>query len=250
MDSAEAPVAMSLGGRLLNVFAAPGELFAAVAGAPFSLANWLVPAALVALISLALNLAIFTQPALVQQVRDLQERELVRAVDSGRISAADAERARDVMQGMGMTVARVGGAVGGVVVAVLSPLWWGLILWLTARWVFRSPLPYLRVVEVAGLASLIGGLGICVSLFLAVGTGNLFAGPHLGALVKDFDLGNRWHLALSIVNPFSVWQMVVMALGLARWVGRPATPVVVVVGGVWFGYKAIAVILGLGQLVM
>lgn len=238
---------MSLGARLVNVFAAPGELFAAVAAAPFSIANWLVPTAIVGLIGLIANLVIFGQPALMQQVVEAQDRELQKRVESGKIRAEDAERAKEVMRGIGMTVMRVAGGVGAVVAALLTPLWWGWLAWMVARWVFRAPLPYLRAVEVAALAGLIGAVGTLVAVFLAVGLGRLFAGPHLGMLVTDFDMTRRLHLAMGAVNFFSLWQMLLVAMGMARLMGRPWVPVAVVWMGVWAGYKAIAVILGLAQ---
>lgn len=244
MESAESPGPMSLGSRLINVFAAPGELFAAVAAAPFSVANWLVPAALVAAIGLFANLVVFGQPALVQQIVAIQDREIDRAVEQGRIRAEDAPQVREAAQGLGMAVAKVAGGVAAVLAALLTPLWWGFLAWLVGRWVFRAPLTYLRSVEVAGLASLVAGLGTLVGLFLAVGLGRLMAGPHLGLLVADFDIGNRLHLTLGAINLFTLWHLALVALGVSRLIQRAFAPVALVLLGLWAGYKGVAVILG------
>lgn len=250
MESAETPPEgqpMSLGTRLINVFAAPGELFAAVAASRFSLANWLVPAFLVGLVGAIAALVIFSQPALVQEVREMQDREIQKRVDAGKMPPEAAEQARQVMQGIGLTIMRVAAAVGAGVAAVVGPLWWGFVGWLVARLAFRAPLGYLRAVEVAGLASLVSILGALVGMFMAVGFGRLMAGPHLGVLVSEFDVSNRLHLALAAVNVFSLWQVALLGLGLSRLIQRPFVPVGVAVFAVWAGYKLIAVVLKLAQ---
>lgn len=250
MESPEPAGRMSMGARLLNVVLAPGEVFEALSRAPFSVANWLVPAALVALVGILCQTIVFSQPAMVQQVQEIQARELQRQVDSGKIKAADAEKAKQVMEGLGMTIVRVAGAFGVVVVAVVGPLGWGLLAWLVGRWVFRSPMGYLKALEVAGLTAMIGVLGMVVGTFLAIGLGNLFGGAHAGLLVKDFDLGNRSHLALAALNVFSLWHLAVLAVGTSKVSGRPWVPVLAVLGGLWVGYKAIAVALKLSQFVL
>ena len=147
-----------------------------------------------------------------------------------------------------MTIAKVAGAVAMAVMAVLGPLWWGFLAWLTARLVFRSPLPYWRGVEVAGLGALIGMVGMLVGTFLSVGLGKLFAGPHAGLLVKEFDALNRGHLALAALNPFSLWYLGVVAMGTARLIARPAGSVALVLFGLWLGYKGLAVVFKLSWL--
>jgi hypothetical protein len=102
-------------------------------------------------------------------------------------------------------------------------------------------------VEVAALSSLIGALGGVIAMFLSLGTGNLFAGPHLGMLVKDFDITNKGHLALGAVNLFGLWQLAVLALGIAKLSGRAFGPVAIALFVLWLAYKGIAVATGLAQ---
>lgn len=250
MDSTGAPAAaepMPLGLRLMNVFAAPAEVFASVAAGRFSLANWLVPAAIVGTIGLIFMQILFSQPAMVEEIGRMQERELQKQVEKGKITEAQADQARTAMRGLGLVLARVSASVVSVVGAICSPLWWGLLAWITVRVVFRASAPYMRCVEVAGLASLIGGLSMVVGTLLAMGTGRIFAGPHLGFFVTDFDMAHRGHLALGAVNVFGLWQMGVLSLGMARLIGRPFATVATVLFGVWLGYKGLAVVLRLAQ---
>src|SRR5574341_368923 len=65
--------ATSLFERLTNVFVAPGEVFDEVKSSRSSVANWLVPVILSALVGVASVFVIFSQDNIVQQVREQQE---------------------------------------------------------------------------------------------------------------------------------------------------------------------------------
>ncbi|MBL9138484.1 MAG: YIP1 family protein [Verrucomicrobiales bacterium] len=247
MESPDSPEPMSIWARLFNVFASPGELYSWIAGRPFAVANWLVPCAVVALIGALVNVVVFSNPVLLEEIRGIQIREIQRRVDDGKMRQQDADQAKEAMNGIGMAVARVAAPVAALLTGFLSPFWWGLFTWLVGRAVFRAPMGYMRGVEIAALASLIGAVGMVVGLFLAMGTGRLLAGPHLGALIKELDLGNRLHLALVAFNFFSLWQTAVMAIGVSRFANRPFLPVAVVLFGLWLGYKGVAILLGLAQ---
>lgn len=246
MDSPEAAAQppMSLGSRLLNVFAAPGELFSAVAQMRFSAANWLVPSALLSIVGIIATLVIFAQPALLQQIDETREKGMQAAVEKGKMSAEQVDQARQLFDQHGATIMRVAGSVWWLFAGFVIPLFWGSMAWLIGRWVFRSPFRYLRAMEVAGLSSMITMLGMVIGMFLAVGTGRLMGGPHLGFFLDEFDPTNRLHIAMIAVNAFAVWQMAILALGISRLIGRPFAPVAVVVYGVWIGFKGIAVLLG------
>lgn len=248
MESPGSPAPMSIGARLFNVFAAPSELFSWVASRPgFTVTHWLLPCVLVGLLGALVNVVVFSNPVLLEEVRSIQVREIQRRVDDGKMRQEDADRAKEAMSGIGMAVARVAAPVVALISGFLAPFWWGLFAWLVGRAVFRAPMGYMRGVEIASLASLIGGLGMVVGLFMAMGTGRLLAGPHLGVLVHPLDLANRLHLALMSVNFFSLWQTAVIAVGISRFAQRPFLPVAVVFFGIWAGYKGVAILLGLAQ---
>jgi hypothetical protein len=241
---------MSLGARLMNVFAAPGELFEALRQSGFSVANWLVPGTLVAFLGILSTLIVFSEPALIEQVQAMQDKAYDQAVADGKMTQEQAEQVREMMRGVGVTIMRVGGAVWMTLAAFVSPLWWAFLGWLIGRFVFRAPVGFLRLLEVTGLANLILGVGYIVGMFMQLGLGNISAGPHLATFLESFDVMNRGHLALSVANVFNLWQVVVIGLGFARFFGRPFVPVLLVWFGVWAGYKAVAVLLRLVQLAL
>src|ERR1039457_44708 len=80
------PPATSLGARLLNVFASPAEVFEEVRTAPSTVANWLVPTLLSALVGLVACLLIFSQPAIVQQLHEQQAKAIDQQVKAGKMT--------------------------------------------------------------------------------------------------------------------------------------------------------------------
>src|ERR1039457_3550186 len=85
---------MLLAGRLMNVFAAPGDVFGEVKTAAPSVANWLVPAVLFMVLSWLSAGLIFSQPAIRQQISELSTKAIDRQVEKGKLSSTQAEQAR------------------------------------------------------------------------------------------------------------------------------------------------------------
>src|SRR5580765_3525426 len=72
---------MSLGARLMNVFAGPGDVFEEVVKGPPAVANWLVPALLLCLVGIVSTFVIFSQDSIIQQVREQQERVMQKKLE-------------------------------------------------------------------------------------------------------------------------------------------------------------------------
>ena len=195
----ESPPALptSLAGRLINVFAAPGEVFDEVKASAPSVANWLMPAILFMVLSWLSAGVIFSQPAIRQQISDLSTKAIDRQVEKGKISSAQAEQARAAAEKFGGVGYKIGAVVGPVFAAFTSPFFGGLILWLVGSFALKGPFPYLKAVEVAGLSNMVLALNVIVKTLLILITGNLFASPSLALAVKDFDPQNSVHSLLA-----------------------------------------------------
>ena len=240
--------ANSLAGRLLNVFAAPGELFGEIKAAPASIANWLVPVSLFAVIGVISVCIIFTQPAIQQSLRDQQVKALDKRVQQGKMTQAQEDQALQVMDKfMGPTMLMVFGSFGAVTNSFVSVFWWALVLWLCGRWFLKARFNYLKAVEVAGLSSLILVLGMVIGTLLCVIFGRLNAGPSLALLVSNFDLGNRVHLLLGAANAVYFWHTAVLAIGLAKLSGASTARAMLVVFAYWVPIELLLIAVGLGQ---
>src|SRR6185295_5409855 len=129
LPGAASPSQSSLIGRMMNVFASPVEVFDDVKHGPARVTNWLVPVALVVSVTIASFALIFSQPAVQQQVREMQEKILDQQVAAGKIKPEQAKQAKEFFDNMPPWVLQIVGIVQGVISGFFSALWWALVVW-------------------------------------------------------------------------------------------------------------------------
>ena len=212
---------MSLAARLVNVFAVPGEVFDDVKTASHSAANWLLPVLLSCLVGVVGILIVFSQPAVRQALIEKKlrpmEQKLDRQVETGKVSREQADQQVKVMETMfGPTMLKISSSFGMVIYSFMHLFWWALLLWLAGKLLLKARFGFLKAVEVVGLASMIAVLGLIVKALLQVNFSNPAASPSLALMVGEFDERNVSHLLLAMVNLFDLWELAVMAVGLAR----------------------------------
>ena len=236
----------SLVSRLLNIFASPGEVFAEVKASPLSQANWLVPTVLLAVAGVLSALIISAQPAIKRQKQAMGEAVIQKMVDSGKMPKEAAEKA--------MNSPDAGSGIKTVLEAAMAPVgifislfWSALIVWLGGLVLGAGGrFGYMRAVEIVGLASMIGLLGLVVRTLLVVTTGNMFAGVTPGLLVKDFDpMNNTVHGVLSVLDLIGFWVMGVRACGLAKLANISFLKAAVWVFGIWLVLTGAMFVIGL-----
>jgi hypothetical protein len=248
-QSIESPApTMSLAGKLLNVVAAPGDVFDEIKTAPPRVANWLVPVLLFAVVSVIAVCTLFAQPAIRQTIHEQQVKALDQKVQQGKMTQAQEDQALQMMDKfMGPTMLAVLGSVGAVLNSFISVFWWALVLWLCGRWFLQARFDYLKAVEVAGLATVILMLGMILSTLLAVILGRLYVGPSLALLVDDFDPANRGHLLLGAANAVYFWHAGVLAVGLARLSAAPVVKAAIMLFTYWILAELLLIAVGAGQ---
>lgn len=223
-EAPQAP-AMSLGARLLNVFAMPGEVFAGVKAGRISVGNWLLPAFLSAVVSVLTAVVIVSQPALQKQMHDRieqQAKSLDQQVKAGKVKQADVDRTLALTRAITQPpVLKVAGGVVAAVFGVARVFWWALILWLLGRAFLKVRFGYIKTLEVAGLALMISVLGAVVTLLLTLNLSKVFAAPGLALVVSDFDAHRKSPLLLGAANVFSLWLVGVLSVGLGKLAGVP-----------------------------
>jgi hypothetical protein len=246
---------MSLPARLLNVFAVPGDVYDEVKDAPHTAANWLVPALIASVVGAVSVWIVLAQPAIQQQIREKQDRaieqQLEKGVRAGKLTREQADQQRAAAEKfMGPAVMKITGMFGAFFYSFARVFLYGLLLWLIGLWWLKVRFNYLKAVEIAGLAGMIGVLGAIVTLLLKVNLSNPASSPSLALAVGDFDPKNPLHLLLAAANLFDVWQLWVMALGLARLAGVPFVRAGFPVFGFWVLWSAvwISIATALGRL--
>jgi VIT1/CCC1 family predicted Fe2+/Mn2+ transporter len=245
-SEAPPPPAMSLGGRLLNVFATPGEVFQEVKTTSVATANWLVPAVILLVVSWTAAWLIFSQDAITHQLSEITDQAIQKQVERSHLSEQQAEQARAMGEKWAGISSKIGAALVPVFGGFASPFIWGLIVWLVGAKALEGNFTYMKAVEVVGLANMIGVLDVIVRTLLIVGMGNLYAAPGLVLLVKEFDPQNPVHSLLAVVNVMTFWLLAVRAMGLARLSGASFAKAAVWVFGIWAAYTGF--LIGLGAL--
>jgi VIT1/CCC1 family predicted Fe2+/Mn2+ transporter len=238
------PPAMSLTGRLVNVFATPGDVFQEVKTASVSTANWLAPALILMAVSWVASWLIFSQEAIKHQMSEITDQAIQKQVERTHMSEQQAEQARAMGEKWAGISSKIGAALAPVFTGFITPFFWGLIVWLVGAKGLKGNFPYMKAVEVVGLANMVVVLEVIVRTLLIVGLGNLYAAPGLMLLVKEFDPQNPVHSLLAVLNVMTFWLLAVRAIGLARLSGVSFAKAALWVFGIWAAYTGFFIGLG------
>jgi len=238
------PPAMSLAARLLNVFAIPGEVLDAVKGSRASVGNWLVPMVLAAVVGTISAIVLLSQPAIQRQMREQQTKLLTRQVEAGKMTRAQADQTVALVQKFTLPIT----VIATVMVSVVRVLWWGFVLWLVGQLFLKVRLRYGKMLEVAGLSTMISVLGAIVTLLLTVKLAHGSAPLGLPLVISDFDATRKSTVVAGAVTVFSIWLVGVMSVGLARFAGVPFLRAAWLVFAFWVLQESFCSLLGLTQM--
>jgi Yip1 domain len=214
------PSDMSLGNRLVNIFVSPSEVLDEIKVSPPNAANWWVPMVLVIIAGIIYTMVVFSQPGIIQGMRDVQDKKMQEQVDAGKMTRQQADQAEAMIEKfMGPTFLKVMGILS---VCILSPamvFFVALIMWLVGVKVLGGNFVYMKAVEAVGLASVISCAASIVAMLLAVIYANLAmtAGPVL--LVSHYDPASKLHALLSALDVMSLWFVTVVSVALSRLSG-------------------------------
>lgn len=237
---------MSLSGRLMNVYAAPGEVFESIKPTPSAASNWLVPILLACMVGVLNVWVMFSQPGVQQQMKEQQAAKFQEMVEAGKMTQKQAEDIQSKLGDTQFMIAKIAGSFGAVVVSFIWLFFISLVLWLLARWIFKARFAYMKTVEMVGLCTMIGVLGGIIGMLVIVATGNMYATPGPALLIGDYDLENKIHLMLSSLNLVTLWYIGVLSVGLSKLAGKPLITAALWLYGGWAVLRAGIIFSGLG----
>ncbi len=163
-------------------------------------------------------------------------------VASGKMTQQQADAAMETSQKfMTPTIMKSVGILGVIFFSAGWLFFIALILWLIGRFGMHGQVTYMKMVEVAGLATMISALGGIVAMALAVIYGNTLMTPSAILLVGHFDTHNITHQVLASLNVITLWYMAVLSVGLGQTTGKGFFPAVAWMGGVWALYTVVAI---------
>jgi len=155
------------------------------------------------------------------QIVEMQARAMQERVEKGSMTQEQADQATEQMQGMG-TLFAVFGAVAGVVGTALLYFVGTLFLWLIGKFALKAAHGYSTYLALYGISSWIAVLGSVMTVLMMVGLNSMYATPSAAlAVYADFDSLDTTHRLLSKLGLFSIWQAVVIGIGLSKVSGKP-----------------------------
>jgi hypothetical protein len=234
---------MSFTDKIAGVFASPGELYENVRLTPRTASNWVIPTLILIVLSIAATFLVMNDPVLMDQMMAPQREALAKAVQEGRITQDVADRQAQMM-GSGSPIFLIGLLVGTPISLFVMLFLFSFVFWLIGKLVMKSTAPFMKVVEVYGLTFYISALGLLVTAALRYGLQSFHASPSLALFVLPFDVHNKLHIALAMLNVFTIWGLVVTSIGLAKLFQRDFPKVLVLIFAVWILLSVVLILLG------
>ena len=249
--AAEPAERMSWTDKIAGVFSAPGALFDNVRRSPATNSNWVVPTVILAIVGAILGFVVMSNPSIADQIKRMateqMEQRLQKAVAEGKMTAEQAEKAREQGESFTATGIKISAVAAPLILPFFSLFAWSLVYWLLGKGVMKAGSPYLKVAEVYGLTNFIALLGGIVTAIMIIGMDKYSASPSAVLFVGEFSASNSWHKLAATFNVFSLWQLATAGIGLARIFERETTKVLVLVFAIWILWN-VALVFGLGSL--
>jgi hypothetical protein len=209
------PNPSSLFTRISNVFASPGEVFSELAVQPVQTSSWMIPLLLMIIMMMGTTLFMFSNETLRNQAMEKQHQAIQKMVDEGKLTQEQADQQEQLIAGSKLvTIFAAGGALGmAVVIFFVIPF----VLWICAKLFLHFGGGYLKIVEMYGLSSIIGFLGGIVTALMMNIFGTMYASPGAWlAIMQSYNPQNFVHTIISAINVFSLWQVAIVGIGLAK----------------------------------
>lgn len=240
MDQSNEEPAMSLGLRFINLFVAPSEVYEYLATAPANPINWALPLLLNCIAIVAFTLFSFSIPAVMQEAREAQSKQLDKLVVDGKITADQRNQQVEAMEKFSSFIPYVGGVFGAVGMVFFAFLV-GALVWLVSNKALGVPTEFSKAMEISGLAGLVSIPGTVVKLALVMLRGSIYVGVNPGLLFPDLPVGSPLATALSGADLFILWTVLLLALGTGKVTRRGFSSTLPWFAGIWFGFTVLAI---------
>lgn len=235
---------MSTSERLAAFFIAPARFLRDICDSPYLEIDWRIPITVFVVVTLVLRQIMLTNPALVGQMQAKITEEINAAVTTSQMSQEEADQARTFAT-PGSTPFEVFLAFLMAVAAPLLLFGLSLIYWLLGRVSMGSDAPYAKVVELVGITFFVNTIEAVITAVLMNATGSVAATPSLALAAPTLDPDSGTFLALTLANPFRVWDLTLMSIGLSRLFQRDLPKVAVIVFTLWIVWSAATIIVGI-----
>ncbi|MBI1807093.1 MAG: YIP1 family protein [Ignavibacteria bacterium] len=243
-----APAVSSFMTRVTDVFTAPSDVYTEVAEVPVQTSSWMLPWVISLLLAIGFTYALYNNTTLRQQIFEMQEQGWKKAVAEGKMTQEQYDQFSERMESSGPVMFMLFGA--GSQIVGLSVIFFGagLVFWLVLKFGLKFSGSYTKMLEVLGLASVIGILGSIITLLMMNLFDSFYAGPSASlAVLGSFDPTNKVHRLLASLNVFTLWEVAVLGIGMANISRKSVNTGLGVAFGLWAVWAIVSSLLGWGM---
>jgi hypothetical protein len=240
-EQAPSAPTISLSDIIVNVFASPAEAFEGIRTSPARASVWVVPLLFTIVLAIGSIWMTFTNDTIRSQIAEQQRERMQEQVQAGKISQERADQMVDGMEkGTGMMIAF--GIVGASIMICLTLFVGALFLWLIGKLALKAEGGYGKYLELWGSSLWIAMLGGIVTVLLLMAFNSMYASPSAAlAVLSNYSPKNSLHRLMSSLNVFSIWQMVVVGIGLSKFSGKPLGTGIAAAFALWIVWVLISV---------
>ncbi len=221
---------MPLIDKLTGVFTAPAEVFENLVKSKPKTIDWIVPIVILIVLAILSNFLKFNN----EQIRDslvaFQEQRIDKLVEEGKMTEEQAEIAKERIETFG-EVQKIFSVVGVLIDIPVIFLIVTLVYFLLGKLFLKGDVDFMTIFSIYSLSSLIGSVGVIVSTILAFLTGSFFASAS-PAIFMEVSTEKTYILA-SKFEVFTLWQLAVFAVGMAKAFNKEYISAFAVVFGAW-----------------
>ncbi|HUI31314.1 MAG TPA: YIP1 family protein [Candidatus Acidoferrales bacterium] len=224
--------------KAAGVFYEPSRVFQALKTSPVKVADWLVPVALLAIVIGVSTYVRFSSPDLRFQMAQQQEQRFDKMVNEGKMTADQAEQAKERMENGSSAFMGIG--IFGAVVATFIIFFAAAGVWvLIGKIILKGDVNYSQMMGVAGLASWISVVGVILSIVITVVLSRLDGGLHLGMFMQMSS--DKTYSLLRSADLFAIWNLAASSIGIGTLSGKKGFLPAAWVFGIWIVIVLIAV---------
>jgi len=216
--------------KLTGIFIAPSEVFENLVKAKPRVIDWLVPIVLLVVLAILSNFLKFNDEKIKDSLMIFQEQRIDKLVEEGKMTEEQAEVAKERIAEFGRAQ-QIFSSVGVLIGVPIVFLIVSLVYFLLGRLFLKGEVEFMTIFSIYSLSSLISSVGIIVSTILAFLTGSFFASAS-PAIFMEVSTSKVYILA-SKIEIFTIWQLAVFAVGMAKAFNKNYTSSFLVVFGAW-----------------
>ncbi len=167
---------MSFMDKAAGIFYEPSRVFESFRTDGVKTADWLVPLLILAVIASLGTYVRFTTPDLRFQFIQMQEQRIDKSVNEGKITAEQAQQAKDRMgssSGLFMVFGILGAVVGLFIIFFLTAAVWLLV----GKYALKgTAMTYNHAMAIAGTTSWIAAVGAILGIVIAIAMSRFYGG--------------------------------------------------------------------------